>query len=73
MVASASTGSCSPAAASDCDLRGVTYGPFAPDREGQPFPTRKRVCDDLASLQALGANSIRTLSCPAGVVTRSGR
>src|SRR5262249_31117958 len=45
-------------------LRGVTYGPFAPDREGRPFPTRKRCCDDLASLHALGANSIRLYHVP---------
>ncbi len=45
-------------------LRGVTYGPFAPDREGRPFPTRKRFCDDLAGLQALGANSIRLYHVP---------
>jgi GT2 family glycosyltransferase len=44
--------------------RGVTYGPFAANRDGQPFPTRRRVCDDLASLQALGANSIRVYHVP---------
>jgi O-antigen biosynthesis protein len=45
-------------------LRGVTYGPFAPDREGRPFPARKRFRDDLASLHALGANSIRIYHVP---------
>jgi GT2 family glycosyltransferase len=45
-------------------LRGVTYGPFAPNREGQPFPTRRRAGDDLAGLQALGANSIRVYHVP---------
>ncbi len=45
-------------------FRGLTYGPFAPTVEGQPFPTRKRVCDDLAKMQALGANSIRTYHVP---------
>ena len=45
-------------------LRGVTYGPFAPNREGQPFPTRRRTGDDLAGLQALGANSIRVYHVP---------
>jgi O-antigen biosynthesis protein len=45
-------------------LRGVTYGPFAPTSDGQPFPTRKRVCDDVARMQALGANSIRTYHVP---------
>ena len=54
-------------------LRGLTYGPFAPNAEGQPFPTRKCVCDDLARMQALGANSIRTYHVPPRVVARSGR
>ena len=45
-------------------FRGLTYGPFAPNRDGQPFPTRKRVCDDLARMQALGANSIRIYHVP---------
>ncbi len=44
--------------------RGVTYGPFAPDPDGEPFPTRRRVCDDLASLQVLGADSIRVYHVP---------
>ncbi len=45
-------------------LRGLTYGPFAPDADGQPFPARSRVCDDLAKMQTLGANSIRTYHVP---------
>jgi O-antigen biosynthesis protein len=45
-------------------LRGLTYGPFAPTSDGQPFPTRKRVWDDVAKMQALGANSIRTYHVP---------
>ncbi len=45
-------------------LRGLTYGPFAPDAEGQSFPARSRVCDDLAKMQTLGANSIRTYHVP---------
>ena len=45
-------------------FRGLTYGPFAPTAEGQPFPTPRRVCDDLAKMQALGANSIRTYHVP---------
>ena len=45
-------------------LRGLTYGPVAPDAEGQPFPPRNRVRDDLAMMQTLGANSIRTYHVP---------
>src|SRR5262245_43117650 len=47
-------------------LRGLTYGPFPPAEEGQPFPTRDRVADDLARMQAIGANSIRTYHVPPG-------
>ena len=35
-----------------------------PHREGHRFPARNRVCDDLASLHALGANSIRVYHVP---------
>ena len=45
-------------------LRGVTYGPFCPDREGRPFPSRRRARDDLAAVQAMGANSIRLYHVP---------
>ncbi len=47
-------------------LRGVTYGPFGPDREGRPFPTRERFREDVAMLHALGANSIRLYHVPPG-------
>jgi O-antigen biosynthesis protein len=45
-------------------FRGLTYGPFAPDMEGQQFPSQMCVCDDLTRMQALGANSIRTYHVP---------
>ena len=44
--------------------QGLTYGPFAPTSDGQPFPSPQRVRDDLARMQALGANSIRTYDVP---------
>ncbi|MBD0291470.1 MAG: glycosyl transferase, partial [Thermoleophilia bacterium] len=45
-------------------LRGVTYGTFAPDREGARFGTRERVRDDFAAMAANGINAIRTYTAP---------
>ena len=45
-------------------IQGLTYGPFAPSAQGQPFPAPIHVRDDLARMQSLGANSIRTYHVP---------
>src|SRR5438105_318991 len=45
-------------------IQGVTYGPFAPDAEGQPFPTRRRVQEDFALMREGGINAIRTYTVP---------
>jgi GT2 family glycosyltransferase len=45
-------------------IRGVTYGPFAPDAEGQPFPPAERVVTDFTQMQAIGVNAIRTYHLP---------
>jgi GT2 family glycosyltransferase len=45
-------------------IRGVTYGPFAPDPEGQPFPAPERVRDDFARMRAIGVNALRTYHVP---------
>ena len=45
-------------------VQGVTYGPFAPDAEGQPFPSRQRVRDDFLALGDAGINAIRTYHVP---------
>jgi len=45
-------------------LKGVTYGPFAPDSGGAPFPLPERVGDDFALMQAIGINAIRTYHVP---------
>src|SRR5262245_15687821 len=45
-------------------VRGVTYGPFAPGAGGEPFPTPDRVREDLAQMQAVGINSVRTYHLP---------
>src|SRR6516164_10079690 len=45
-------------------LQGVTYGPFAPDAEGQPFPTPGRAAEDFARMRAVGINTFRTYHTP---------
>src|SRR4051812_25349511 len=47
-------------------VQGVTYGPFAPDDDGQPFPDPGRVLRDFARMRAVGINAIRTYHAPPG-------
>jgi GT2 family glycosyltransferase len=45
-------------------IQGVTYGPFAPNAEGDQFPAPQRVRDDFAQMRKMGVNSIRTYHLP---------
>ncbi|MFL5328632.1 MAG: glycosyltransferase [Gemmataceae bacterium] len=45
-------------------IQGVTYGPFAPDENGTPFPSIARVADDFAGMCEAGINAIRTYHVP---------
>lgn len=45
-------------------LKGVTYGPFAPDANGDPFPASSRVVEDFDHMQAAGINAVRTYHLP---------
>ena len=45
-------------------LKGVTYGPFSPSREGVPFPEPARVETDFTLMAELGANCLRTFTPP---------
>ncbi|MBI2525947.1 MAG: glycosyltransferase [Candidatus Rokubacteria bacterium] len=45
-------------------LKGITYGPFAPDGSGIQFPDRDTVKGDLALIAELGANTLRTFTVP---------
>jgi O-antigen biosynthesis protein len=47
-----------------CRAQGVTYGPFAPNAQGEQFPTPNRVSDDFARMAAAGINSVRTYLLP---------
>ncbi|MHB1562034.1 MAG: glycosyltransferase, partial [Isosphaeraceae bacterium] len=45
-------------------IRGVTYGPFAPDAAGDPFPAPDRVREDFARMLDAGVNTLRTYHVP---------
>ncbi len=45
-------------------LKGITYGPFAPDGAGPQFPSAQIVSDDLDLIAELGANTLRTFTVP---------
>jgi len=42
----------------------VTYGPFAHNTDGQPFPCSGQVREDLTRMRAAGINAIRTYHVP---------
>ena len=45
-------------------VRGVTYGTFAPDADGQQFPAPEVVESDLALMASNGLNTLRTYTVP---------
>ncbi len=45
-------------------VKGVTYGPFAPNASGEMFPSLEQTRRDLAQLQQLGANVLRVYYVP---------
>ena len=45
-------------------IRGVTYGTFRPNEEGEEFPAREVVERDFAQMVANGVNAVRTYTPP---------
>jgi O-antigen biosynthesis protein len=45
-------------------VRGVTYGPFAPNSEGEPLPSRQQSRRDFELMRELGANCLRIYHVP---------
>jgi len=45
-------------------IRGVTYGPFRPDENGEPYPPADVVERDFRHIRASGLNAIRTYTVP---------
>src|SRR5688572_15048056 len=44
--------------------KGVAYGPFAPNAQGEPLPAPDQTARDLALIRGLGANLIRVYHIP---------
>lgn len=47
-------------------VKGVTYGPFEPNRQGHPLPEPEQVRKDFAQILDMGANTIRIYHTPPG-------
>jgi GT2 family glycosyltransferase len=45
-------------------VKGVTYGPFAPNENGEHFPGRQRVAMDFQAMREASVNAIRTYYVP---------
>ena len=45
-------------------LKGVSYGPFAPGKDGQPFASSEQTIADFALIKELGANLLRIYNVP---------
>ncbi len=45
-------------------IKGVTYGTFRPNEEGEPYPSRPRVKEDFAQMREAGINTVRLYSPP---------
>jgi GT2 family glycosyltransferase len=45
-------------------IQGVTYGPFAPNAQAQPFPNPEQVAEDFALMRAGEINALRTYHVP---------
>src|SRR5262245_22174694 len=45
-------------------IRGVTYGTFRPDGDGEEYPDPALIAQDFARMSACGFNAIRTYTVP---------
>ena len=45
-------------------VKGVAYGPFAPDASGHPFASPEQTLYDMALIRELGANTLRIYAVP---------
>ena len=52
-------------------LRGISYGPFAPNSRGEPFPEDDRMTADLGHIASLGFNTARLYELPSHSVLRT--
>lgn len=52
-------------------LKGVTYGPFAPNARGEPWPEDAQLHADLTHIRQLGFNTVRIYEPPTRAVLRA--
>ena len=45
-------------------VKGVAYGTFAPDADGNQFPSSARIAEDFTLMAAAGINTVRTYTVP---------
>jgi GT2 family glycosyltransferase len=45
-------------------VKGVTYGSFQANEEGEPFPPHAQLCDDFAQMRDAGVNTVRIYTPP---------
>src|SRR5437868_5270803 len=45
-------------------IKGVTYGTFSPNEEGEPYPAIQQVKDDFRRMQDAGINTVRLYTAP---------
>jgi cellulose synthase/poly-beta-1,6-N-acetylglucosamine synthase-like glycosyltransferase len=45
-------------------VKGVTYGTFGPNEEGEPYPPLWRIKDDFARMREAGINTVRLYTAP---------
>src|SRR5262245_18934847 len=45
-------------------VQGVTYGPFAPGGDGEPFPAPEQARADFAAMRAAEVNAVRAYHVP---------
>src|SRR5689334_2081911 len=45
-------------------VKGVTYGTFRPNEDGEPFPSRAQVRDDFLRMREVGVNTVRLYTTP---------
>src|SRR5436190_15652153 len=59
------TGAAAAAAGADRFLvKGVTYGTFAPDANGNQFPPARQIAEDFRLMASLGINTVRVYTAP---------
>ncbi|MCB1210469.1 MAG: hypothetical protein KDK97_14145, partial [Verrucomicrobiales bacterium] len=51
-------------------LNGVSYGPFAPNAAGEPFPAKETLTQDLEHIRSLGFNLLRIYELPTAFLLR---